>query len=140
MAYSLSFSKSILILVYISDKTRRGETRFLSAKMMSEKLNIPKPTLSVIFKDLIRAGILVSKEGVYGGVRLARKPKEITLLDLLVALENEKPLFQTDFQLNVKGERPDSVKRSVSEHLKRVEGGMREELRNVTLQDVMGTK
>jgi DNA-binding IscR family transcriptional regulator len=57
MAYSLSYSKSILVLAFISDKIRRGETEYISTKVISELLNIPKPTLSVIFNNLIRAGI-----------------------------------------------------------------------------------
>ncbi len=32
MAYSLSFSKSILVLAFISDKIRRGETEYISTK------------------------------------------------------------------------------------------------------------
>lgn len=140
MAYSLSFSKSILVLVFISDKTRRGETEFISAKVMSELLDIPRPTLSVIFNNLIRAGILESKEGVYGGVRFAKKAENISLLDLLLAIENEKSLFQTDFQLNVKGDRPDSVKKAVSDILKQIEGTMKDELKKITLQDILNTK
>jgi len=137
MAYSLSFSKSILVLVFISDKTKRGETEFISAKVMSDLLNIPKPTLSLIFNNLIRAGILESKEGIYGGVRFAKKTEDISLLDLLLAVENEKSLFQTDFQLNVKGPRPDSVKKTISDILKRVEGIMKEELMKISLDDIL---
>ncbi len=140
MAYSLSFSKSILVLVFISDKTRRGETEFISAKVMSDLLDIPKPTLSVILNNLIRAGILESKEGIYGGVRLAKKTDNISLLDLLLAIENEKSLFQTDFRLNVQGDRPDSVKKRVSDILKRVEGIMKDELKKITLNDILNTK
>ena len=137
MAYSLSFSKSIIVLVFISDKTRRGETEFISAKVMSELLDIPRPTLAVIFNNLIRAGILESKEGIYGGVRFAKKTENISLLDLLLAVENEKSLFQTDFRLNVQGERPNSVKEKVSGILKRVEGIMKDELKKITLQDII---
>ena len=88
MAYSLSFSKSILVLVFISDKIRRGETAYISAKVMSELLDIPKPTLTVIFNNFISAGILESKEGINGGVRFAKSNEQINLLDILLAMEN----------------------------------------------------
>lgn len=111
MAYSLSFSKSILVLAFISDKIRRGETEYISTKVMSELLNIPKPTLSVIFKNLIRAGILESKEGINGGVRFAKDAEQILLLDILVAIENQKSLFQTSFELNISSKRLGSLKK-----------------------------
>jgi len=58
-------------------------------------LSIPKPTQSVIFNNLIRTGILESKEGINGGVRFAKNAGQITLLDILIAIENQKSLFQT---------------------------------------------
>ena len=140
MAYSLSFSKSILVLAFISDKIRRGETDYISAKVMSDLLNIPKPTLSIIFNNLIRAGILESKEGIHGGVRFAKKPEQITLLNILLAIENQKTLFQTNFELKAKSKRPDSVKNAVIETLQGVEEVMKNELRKTTLKDILNAK
>ncbi|MFI5137245.1 MAG: RrF2 family transcriptional regulator [Sphingobacteriales bacterium] len=139
MAYSLSFSKSILVLVFISDKTRRGETEFISTKVMSELLNIPRPTLTVILSNLMRAGILQSKEGVNGGVRMAKHEDKITLLDLLLAIENEKPLFQTEYDLNVSGKRPDNAKKTVNSILKNIETTMKNDLKKTTLKDILDT-
>jgi len=140
MAYSLSFSKSILVLAFISDKIKRGETDYISAKVISELLNIPKPTLSVIFNNIIRAGILESKEGINGGVRFAKDPEKITLLDILNAIENQKSLFQTSFDLNVKSERPDALKLEVINALNEAENAMKNSLRNITLKNILDTK
>ncbi|HYG40724.1 MAG TPA: Rrf2 family transcriptional regulator [Cytophagales bacterium] len=137
MAYSLSFSKSILVLIFISDKTRRGETEFISAKNMSEFLNIPRPTLSVILNNLIRAGILHSKEGATGGVRLTKSEDKINLLDLLIAVENEKPLFQTEYDLKVSGKRPESAKKTINAVLKKVESKIKEDLKKTTLKNIL---
>jgi Rrf2 family protein len=137
MAYSLSFSKSILVLIFISDKTRRGETEFISTKIMSELLNIPKPTLAQILSNLLKAGILQSKEGIRGGVRMAKSEDEITLLDLLIAIENEKPLFQTEYQLNVTGLRPDNAKKTVNSILKNIEETIKNDLKKTTLKDIL---
>lgn len=139
MAYSLSYSKAILVLIFISDKTRRGETEYISTKVMSELLNIPKPTLSVILSNLMRAGILVTKEGVNGGVRMAKPEDKISLLDVLIATESEKPLFQTEYDLNVEGKRPESAKRTVNKLLKSVEATMKQELKDITLKMVLDT-
>jgi len=140
MAYSLSFSKSILVLAFISDKIRRGETEYISTKVMSELLNIPKPTLSIIFNNLIRAGILESKEGINGGVRFAKNAEQITLLDILTAIENQKALFQTSFELKAKSKRPESIKKAVIEALNNVEDAMKTALKKTTLKDILNAE
>jgi Rrf2 family protein len=140
MAYSLSYSKSILVLAFISDKIRRGETEYISTKVMSEVLNIPRPTLSVIFNNLIRAGILESKEGINGGVRFAKNAEKITLLDILNAIENQKSLFQTSFELKVRSKRPDDLKKAVIEVLKNVEDIMKTTLNKTTLKDILNVE
>jgi Rrf2 family protein len=139
LAYSLSFSKSILVLVFISDKTRRGETEYISTKIMSEFLDIPKPTLTVILSNLMRAGILQSKEGVHGGVRMAKTEDKITLLDILQAIENEKALFQTEYEINISGKRPDAAKKTVNNILKNTEKKMKEELKKTSLKDILNS-
>lgn len=140
MAYSLSFTKSILVLVFISDKIRRGETDYISTKVMSEALSIPKPTLSLIFNNFIRAGILESKEGIYGGVRFAKDSEKITLLDILFAIESQKPLFQTNFEINAVGPRPESVQKSITQTLNKVEENMKDDLKRITLRDILNTQ
>lgn len=137
MAYSLSFSKSILVLAFISDKIRRGETEYISTKVISDLLNIPRPTLSIIFNNLIKAGILESKEGINGGVRFAKNAEEITLLDILMAIENQKSLFQTSFDLKANSERPESLKKSVISKLTHVENVMKVTLSKTTLKDIL---
>ena len=137
MAYSLSYSKSILVLAFISDKIRRGETEFISTKVISELLNIPKPTLAVIFNNLIRAGILESKEGINGGVRFARNPDQITLLDILTAIENQKPLFQINFEIKAKSKRPESILNALNASLTGAEEAMKAKLKKTTLKDIL---
>lgn len=137
MAYSLSFSKSILVLIFISDKTRLGKTEFISTKYMSEILNIPRPTLTQMLGHLMRAGILQTKEGINGGVRLQKDEENITIYDILNAIENEKPLFQTEYSLNVDGERPVKVTQAVNGILNGIEHKIKDELRNVTLKSII---
>jgi Rrf2 family protein len=137
MAYSLSFSKAILVLAFISDKIRRGETEYISTKLMSDILSIPKPTLVVIFNNLLRAGILESKEGINGGVRFAKDPDSITLLDILNAIENQKPLFQTSFELKTTSKRPVSLKKALISSLNHVEDVMKHSLNKTTLKDIL---
>ena len=52
--------------------------------------DIPLPYLSKIFQRLAEAGIVESKRGYKGGVRLSRGPGEISLLEINAAAEHGK--------------------------------------------------
>ncbi|MCF7807624.1 MAG: Rrf2 family transcriptional regulator [Candidatus Marinimicrobia bacterium] len=61
---------------------------------ISENKNIPEPFLRKLFKPLVKNNIIHSTRGVAGGVRLARKPEEISVLEVVEALEG--PLALND--------------------------------------------
>jgi len=47
-----------------------------------------------LFTRLRKAGLVESSDGIHGGFRLAHAPGEISVLDVVRALEGGKPLFQ----------------------------------------------
>ena len=55
---------------------------------IAQEMNIPKSFLSKIVQKLSRADILASFRGVKGGFKLARKPAEISLLDVITAMQD----------------------------------------------------
>jgi Rrf2 family protein len=137
MSYSLSFSKSILVVIFISDKTRQNQFDFLSTASLSEILNIPKPTLVKILQSLTAEGIIETKEGKNGGIRLVKDPAKITVLDILNAVEKGKSLFNTSFDIHVKGQRPDKAQLSLLNLFAVAEGKMKEELANKTIAQIL---
>jgi Rrf2 family protein len=54
---------------------------------IAQHCNLPEPFLGQILRLLVRAGLVHSKKGVGGGFALARKPEEISFLEVLEALE-----------------------------------------------------
>ncbi len=58
-----------------------------SINSISEAESVPREFLAKILKDLTRGGLLVSYQGVTGGYRLSRSPKEITMLDVIEAID-----------------------------------------------------
>src|SRR5438477_9845669 len=54
---------------------------------ISEQQNIPKRFLEQILNDLKSAGLVQSKRGVAGGYRLARRPEEISIAEIIRHIE-----------------------------------------------------
>jgi Rrf2 family protein len=70
-------------VLYLSGK----ENYTAKAEDISKEMQIPKNFLMKILKQLEKAGLLKLKRGVSGGVTLIKKPDEITLYDVIVAME-----------------------------------------------------
>ena len=64
-----------------------------SSRDLAELQGISPSFVAKIFPKLEKAGIVKAAEGVRGGYRLARAPGEITVLDVVDAIEGDKPLF-----------------------------------------------
>ena len=92
MSYSLSFSKSLIIVVFVASKIEQKAFEFISTQQIADKLNIPPSTSSVILRRLKKAGLIEAREGVNGGVRLAKLPEQITVLDIFDAVEQCRPV------------------------------------------------
>ncbi len=60
---------------------------FIQTKHISERHSIPEVFLKKTIQLLSRAGLVITQRGSQGGVRLARPSNEITLADILVAIE-----------------------------------------------------
>jgi len=58
-----------------------------SAREISEQFGVPQSLLMNVLKELASAGYVESVRGARGGYRLALDPEQITLADLIVAVE-----------------------------------------------------
>ena len=109
---------------------------FVSAKTISECMNIPAPTVVKILKNLNAAGIMATKEGAKGGVLLAKPVTKITLLDIFLAIEHETSLFKTQLDFFVENQQVDDVRLKIANCLQDAEKAMKESLKKTTLADL----
>jgi len=65
----------------------RGLDRIATIGEIARHMHIPQSFLAKILQRLVKAGIIESNRGIKGGFQLARKPKEINLLDVIEAIE-----------------------------------------------------
>ncbi len=110
---------------------------FLSAGIIAETLSIPRPTLVKILQNLSKAGIIETKEGKHGGIRMAKTPDQLTVLDVFLAMEQEKSLFQTNIEIKAMGDRPDSAKDSITGVLQNAETEMKKILGQKRIIDIL---
>ena len=58
-----------------------------SRSELAAAAEVPKPFLGKILQSLVRSGLIHSQRGVSGGFVLGRPPSEVTLLDVIEAVE-----------------------------------------------------
>lgn len=69
------------------------ETGQPSSRDLAELQGVSPTFLAKIFSKLEKAGIVCAAEGIRGGYRLAREPANVSVLDIVDAIEGQKPLF-----------------------------------------------
>ncbi|HEV7277653.1 MAG TPA: Rrf2 family transcriptional regulator [Devosiaceae bacterium] len=114
----------------------------LPAAALAEFHGLSASYLLKHLQALAAAGVLVSVPGPRGGYRLARAPDQITLLDIVLAVEGAAPAFRCT-EIRQRG--PDVLAPKfyakpcrVSTAMLNAERAYREELRRVTLAELSG--
>ena len=77
---------AIAVALDVAFHAGRGGT-LVGAADVAERLGAARRGLEPVLQALSRAGVLESVRGPKGGYRLARRPRDIRLLDLVLALE-----------------------------------------------------
>ena len=67
---------------------------FVSIRQISEKLDISFYFLTKILQTLTQKNILVSFKGPNGGIRLAKPADQVTLMEIVLALDSAKVFEQ----------------------------------------------
>lgn len=84
----------IRILAHLA-KDEVGSTH--NAREVACDLSLPVPMVSKVMKSLARAGVLESHRGAKGGFSLSRPPAELSVADIIAALEG--PVALTECQI-----------------------------------------
>jgi len=61
---------------------------------VAQQTHIPEPFLRKIFASLARAGIVKSQRGLTGGIRLLKEVENITVLDIVEAVEGQLGIYK----------------------------------------------
>ena len=113
--------------------TRTNPARLVKGEAIAKAQDIPLKFLEGILRQLRQSGIVASQRGADGGYRLDRDPKDVSIADVVRALDG--PLAA------IRGQRPEDLDYTgASEHLREVwiavRASMRHVLEHISLADV----
>ena len=109
----------------------------IDSETLSNQLSISKSFLAKILQSLAKNGILKSYKGVNGGFALLKKPKDISLLDIMSSVEGKAPtVFDCSPSLS---DCPSNKAElcSIWPFLNRLQGKIDRFLAEITLEDVL---
>ena len=134
MEVSARVDYALRALADLAYYSREDERRLVTCDTLARDQSIPAKFLENILRTLRQAGIVASQRGVEGGFRLAKDPAQVTVADVIRALEG--PLAA------VRGAPPeDAVYAGRAEHLRDVwvatRAALRDILEHVTLADIV---
>ena len=87
MLYSRPCEYALRALTHISLNL---DMELIRAQEIAEAENLPAPFLAKLLQQLARSGVLVSVKGPKGGLGLARPPQEISLMEVVSAVDGEE--------------------------------------------------
>ncbi|MFF0574103.1 RrF2 family transcriptional regulator [Streptosporangium saharense] len=115
----------------------------VSAAVLADYFRLPPAYLNKQLQALARAGIVSSVSGPRGGFRLAREPGDVTVLDVVVAIEGPQDAFRCTEILRdaPHGEAGVDYRSTcaISQTMRKAELAWRRELAGQTLADVRAT-
>lgn len=112
-----------------------------SAAQLAEHFDVPQAYLAKQLQALVRAGVLSATTGPRGGFRLARPAADITLLQIVEAIDGASPFYQCN-ELRQQGRgkaRPQDCRTmcGIAVQLHAAEAAWRASLRKVTVADIV---
>jgi FeS assembly SUF system regulator len=105
-----------------------------NAPGLARETHLPLPMVSKILKLLARSGLLESHRGVKGGYRLARSASQISVADIIAALEG--PIAITECAPDSSEECSYEAFCRVRTNWQRINRAVRDALASVTLQEM----
>ena len=71
-----------------------GDEEAVPTARLAAWFDLPPAYLNKQLQALVRAGILTSTPGARGGFRLARRPEQVTLMDVVAAVDGPDDVFR----------------------------------------------
>ncbi len=127
--FSQTVEYALRAVVYLADQSPSART----TDQVAEATRVPKAYLSKVLQGLKRGGLVHSQRGVHGGITLTRTPKELTLLEVINAVEPIQRIATCPLGLQAHGVNLCPLHRRLDDALASVEDAFRK----TTLAEVL---
>ncbi|EGF12324.1 Rrf2 family transcriptional regulator [Streptococcus sanguinis] len=107
-------------------------------KLISESLGFSYSTTVKIIDKLKSENLIITKEGINGGISVVRSLSEITMLDIFEAIEKNNPLFKIQYNTSLLGNPIKRIENNIRNRLTDSEKMLRVFLSQVFVQDLVG--
>ena len=107
---------------------------YMSSRTIAGKEGIPLHFLRRILQSLIKAGVIESKEGASGGVRLKARPADIRLTDIITIFQGRIQFSECIFRKKICTNHATCV---IRRRLERIERTVADELGSTTIADLL---
>ena len=78
---------ALMAMKHLALRSDRGSAGSSSAREIAELYDIPIELMAKVLQRLARRGLLASHQGTRGGYELARRPTEISVADVIQAID-----------------------------------------------------
>ncbi len=78
---------ALMAMKHLALRTDRGSQGSSSAREIAEQYDIPIELMAKVLQRLVRHGLLASHQGTRGGYQLARTPAQISVADVIQAVD-----------------------------------------------------
>ena len=78
---------ALIAMKHLALRGDRGTPASSSAREIAEQYNIPIELMAKVLQRLVRGGLLASHQGTRGGYQLARMPSQISVADVIQAID-----------------------------------------------------
>ncbi len=99
--FSQTVEYALRAAVYLADHPSEPRT----TRQIAKVTKVPMAYLSKVLQSLARSGIVVSQRGIGGGVRLAHDPDELTILQIVQAVDPIRRINTCPLKLAAHGAR-----------------------------------
>lgn len=118
-------------VVVLTHLAREAHVCVHPASEIAEATGIPQPTVAKVLKGLTREGLLISSRGVNGGYTLGKNPADVSIADVIEAMEG--PLAITACSTFGPDRCEESHHCHVSAHWPRINAAVRSALAEVSI-------
>ena len=125
---------TVVMTVLAGVRDAGGADEVLSAQDLAARARLELPTVSKLLKQLAHAQLVNSTRGVNGGYRLAREPQQITIADIVTAMEGPIGMTECGAHAGLCDHEPHC---GVRVNWQRINQAIAQALANVTVADMV---